>query len=73
MFTTVALLLPSYVNVWKPPDSPSHKLKLRLEWMLRFSVRLTIKLLDELEVEYTISVPHARYHSDNDHIKRRCR
>ena len=32
-----------------------------------------IKLLDDLEVEYTISVPHVRYHSINDHIKQRCR
>lgn len=32
-----------------------------------------IELLDELEVEYTISVPHMRYRSINDHIKQRCR
>ena len=32
-----------------------------------------IELLDELGVEYTISVPHQRYHSINDHIKQRCR
>lgn len=38
-----------------------------------FFSQTIIELLDELGVQYTISVPHQRYNSINDHIKQRRR
>lgn len=50
---------------------PQAKIETRMD--AAFFSEDIIKLLDELEVEYTISVPHMRYHSLNDHVQQRCR
>jgi len=50
---------------------PQAKIETRMD--AAFFSEAIIELLDELGVEYTISVPHQRYHSINDHIKQRCR
>lgn len=38
-----------------------------------FFSQAIVELLDEMDVEYTISVPHQRYRSIYEHIKQRCR
>jgi len=50
---------------------PQAKIETRMD--AAFFSEAIIKLLDELDVQYTISVPHMRYHSLNDHIQQRCR
>lgn len=50
---------------------PQAKIETRMD--AAFFSEAIIELLDDLGVEYTISVPHMRYHSINDHIKQRCR
>ena len=50
---------------------PRSKIETRMD--AAFFSEAIIDLLDELDVEYTISVPHMRYRSINDHIKQRCR
>lgn len=50
---------------------PQAKIETRMDGA--FFSEAIIELLDELAVEYTISVPHARYHSINNHIEQRCR
>lgn len=50
---------------------PQAKIETRMD--AAFFSEAIIDLLDELGVEYTISVPHQRYHSINDHIEQRCR
>jgi len=49
---------------------PQAKIETRMD--AAFFSEAIIELLDELGVEYTISVPHQRYHSINEHIKQRC-
>lgn len=50
---------------------PQAKIETRMD--AAFFSEAIIALLAELNVEYTISVPHARYHSLNDHIQQRLR